>query len=154
VFGLSWEAPPPEREAVRAFLTYLEDRRVLFVPYILEVEDQVHRSVLDIRGRCTAALVSLPEGSHAADHIRAIRAACRRFMTEPRPDFRNAYHWRGDGHGQAGFFTALGELRAAIGTRVAALALTYGVEIEGELASVLPALDDGGPSRSRHAPRR
>jgi len=40
-FGVQWTPPADEREIVRGLLTALEDRRVLFVPYHLEVVSQV-----------------------------------------------------------------------------------------------------------------
>jgi hypothetical protein len=52
-FGVQWTPPANERDTVREFVTFLEDRRVLFTPYELEVEGQVERSVHAIRRRCT-----------------------------------------------------------------------------------------------------
>jgi len=72
-----------------------------------------------------------------------MRAACRQFLDGPRVEFRNLYphHLRGLDRDEfdAGFFTALGELRATVGTHIAVLAVRYGIDIEGELAAVLPA---------------
>ncbi len=48
-FGVQWTPPADEREIVRGLLTAMEDRRVLFVPYNLEVVSQVTSSVLQIR---------------------------------------------------------------------------------------------------------
>ena len=55
VFGVSWNPPQPEVVAARRVLAYLEDRRVLYNPYHLEVEDQCTSSVLDIRRLLTEA---------------------------------------------------------------------------------------------------
>jgi hypothetical protein len=41
-----------------------------------------------------------------------------------------------------GFYSALGEFRGAIGPHVAAIAVQYGIDVEDELAKVLPAADD------------
>jgi len=128
-------------------LTALEDRRVLFVPYHLEVISQVACSVLQMREMLTKALQALPETSRAAGSIRAMRTACRRFLKEPMPDFRNLIRWHdarhaGDEDGSPSFFVALGELRATFGTHVAALAYQYGLDIESELASILPSEDE------------
>jgi hypothetical protein len=40
-----------------------------------------------------------------------------------------------------GFFVALGELRATFGVQIAALAVAYGIDVEDELASILPVED-------------
>jgi hypothetical protein len=145
-FGVQWTPPADEREIIRGLLTALEDRRVLFVPYHLEVVSQVTSSVLQIRETLTKSLQALPETSRAAGSVRAMRAACRRFLEEPAPDFRNLMRWQsarhsGDEEGSPSFFVALGELRAAFGTHIAALAYQYGLDIEPELASMLPPSD-------------
>lgn len=141
-FGVQWTPPSAERDAVRAFLSFLEDRRVLYASYELEVTGEVESSVHDIRRRCTESLAALPEQSRAVGSVRAIRAACRRFFDEPPQDFRNLYPRDfGKFRDQAGFFTALGELRATVGAQIAILAVLYEVELEAELATILPAED-------------
>ena len=141
IFGLSWDPPAAERDTVRALLTFLEDRRVLYQPYQLEVEGDVEHSVHAIRQQCTQSLANLNEQSQAAGAIRAIRAVCRRFLDEPRPEFRSLSGNLGRHRGHAGFFTALGELRATVGSQIGVLALLHRIELEAELASILPAED-------------
>jgi hypothetical protein len=146
-FGVQWTPPADEREILRGLLTALEDRRVLFVPHHLEVVSQVTSSVLQMRETLTKTLQTLPETSRAAGSIRAMRAACRRFLEEPMPDFRNLMRWHGGRHaddeeGSPSFFVALGELRATFGTHIAVLAYQYGLDVEPELASILPSSDE------------
>jgi len=59
------------------------------------------------------------------------------------PDFRNVMRWRhrGDEEGDTSLFVALGELRATFGAHIAALAYQYCLDIEPELASILPYED-------------
>lgn len=146
VFGVSWNPPQPEVASARRVLAYLEDRRVLYNPYHLEVAEQCVQSVLDIRRFLTEVIGSLAADSKLADHLRAMRAACRAFLdaTGPgggrrrvlRPDWMSPF--------ESSFFTALGELRAAIGLHVAAIAVMHGLDVEGDLASVLPARAEKG----------
>lgn len=146
--GLQWTPTEPERDTVRKLLMFLEDRRALYIDHCLEIEDQVAQSVLQIREELTKTLQALPDDSIAVDSVRAMRAACRKFLTEPHPEFRNlARHafppWeRMDREGGPGFFVALGQLRAIFGAQIATLAFAYEIDIEPELASILPA--DGG----------
>jgi hypothetical protein len=100
-----------------------------------------------MRETLTKTLQTLPETSRAAGSIRAMRTACRRFLEEPMPDFRNLMRWHGGRHagdeeGSLSFFVALGELRATFGTHVAVLAYQYGLDVEPELASILPSSDE------------
>lgn len=139
--GVSWKPQAADRDTVRGFLTFLEDRRVLFNPFHLEVEYQVRQSIQQIREQCTNAIGTLPDNSHAIAPLRGIRAACRRFLDEPLTHKRH-FHQR-DFYGPEGpeFFTALGEFRAIVGAHVAGLAVLYKIELEAELASIVPAED-------------
>jgi len=141
LFGVSWNPPAAERDTVRAFLTFLEDRRVLFNPDFLEVEWQVQDSVQQIRQQCTATIAKLHDQSRAIAPLRSVRAACRRFLDEPRLDYRHFANRGPRDTDRPSFFTALGEFRAAIGIHIANLALLYQIELEPELASIVPAED-------------
>jgi hypothetical protein len=143
--GLQWSDPgPSERETVRSFLVFLEDRRVLYNPFDLEVPNQVDHSIHEIRHQCTEALRRLGERAFAAVPIRAIREACRRFHDDANTQFRFFDDERMHVNMAPGFFMALGALRATIGQQVALLAGHYDLDIEGDLASVLPKPEDGG----------
>lgn len=70
-----------------------------------------------------------------------MRAAARKFLSDPRPDFRNITHRHGrwdDRETDAGFFVALGELRATFGLHIATLACLYGIDVEEGLAAIMP----------------
>jgi hypothetical protein len=142
-FGLQWADPgPSEREQVRRFVVFLEDRRALYIPDDLEIESQVEHSVHAIREECTKLLQQLGEGAFGAIPVHAIRSACRRYHDDVNLSFRffeGRHHDRGP---RAGFFVALGALRAAVGQQFAHLASHYDLSIKGELADILPQPDD------------
>ena len=156
IFGVQWTPPTSDRETVLKFLVYLEDRRALFNPFSAEVEDHVISSIHGIRGECTSTVGNLSENAPGAVHIRVIASACRRFLDEPYPKFDDIMDHRRDpsfeqnerygglrrGTHPAAFFTALGELRAFVGTQVAILAAIYKLEIHGDLVRILPPLSD------------
>lgn len=143
VFGMQWADPgPTERERVRSFLLGLEDRRALYNPMQLEVRGDVDQSLHKLRQDCTEALRSLSEDAMAVSAIRAVREACRRFHDDAQLEFRLFYHGDGRLEANAGFFMALGALRATIGQQVAVLAAHYDVDIESDLASIMPHLPE------------
>lgn len=129
VFGVSWTAPESERQIVRETFLFLEDRRALYNDYAHELDHEVSQSVLEIRAELTAALKRLPEYSNAVSCLKAMRAACRDYLDNARP--------RRSG-GPFSFMAELGRLRAMIGVQVAYLAVKYGIDIDGELARVIP----------------
>ena len=86
--GIQWADPgPSDREVVRQFIVFMEDRRVLYNAMDLEVLDQVQRSIHEIREQCTRTLQALPPGAFAANPIRNIREAGRRFHDDRNEDF-------------------------------------------------------------------
>ena len=141
IFGVSWNPPEPEVTAARRVLAFLEDRRVLYSPYHLEVEDQCISSVLEIRRFLTGEIGKLDDGSELRGHLRAIRAACRRFLQESGVESTRSVVPRWFGPFASEFFVALGDLRSTIGIHVAAIAVIYGLDVEGELAETLPRAD-------------
>lgn len=152
VFGIQWSPPASDRDAVRKLLALLEDRRALFNPLPAEVEDDVIGSIHTIRAECVNTVGALGDKSPGAVHVRAIGAACRRFLDEPYPTFddimdrrRDPFLERDEHYGRlrrgthpAAFFTALGELRAFVGTQIALLSAIYEIEIHGDLVRILP----------------
>ncbi len=135
-FSLNWEKAKGDKQVARAILAFLENRRLLFGER--HVEDEMHcvRSAIEIRNFLTEQLAQATPGKSLSASIRAIRRACMRFVEAAGPQ---AVNFRGDvGWGiSPRFANALGELRAL----VAAIASQYDIEIEEDLASVLPLID-------------
>ena len=137
--GIQWADPgPSEREYVRQFIAVLEDRRVLYNPEYLEIRDQVERSVHDIRAACTDLLGKVGEQAFAATPVRAIRTACRQFHDALNLEFKLFNAWPHGPNRDAGFFAGLGALRAVVGYQIAVLAGHYDLDIEGDLARIVP----------------
>src|SRR5262249_22754147 len=110
-----------------------EDRRVLFNPEYLEVQAQVDNSVIDIRRELTEALQQLGPTSPAVPPIRSMRAACRRYLDNPRQRFRFMDRGEDSDSNDPGFFVALGELRAIFGVELKQLDDRFGLDIEPQL---------------------
>ncbi len=68
--------------------------------------------------------------------------ACRRFHDDAQLQLRLFYHHDGRLEADAGFFAALRALRATIGQQIAVLAARYDIDVESDLASIMPRLPD------------
>lgn len=144
VFGVSWNPSEPEIQKAHRILTFLEDRRVLYNPSSLEVPEHCVQSVVELRQFLTNELSSVNPKSELSSSLRAMRAACRKFLdqvSERNGDIiRFGAH---DGHSASWqFLPALGELRGVFGIYVAKMATSYGLNVEDDLASILPAKED------------
>jgi hypothetical protein len=147
IFGVQWVPAEPERKVVRDVLTLLEDRRVVYNPAAWEMESQVTESVLRIRETLTDAIQRLGEDSKAVPAMRAMRAACREYLDA------SSHHYSHD------LSIGLGRLRALFGLQIAFLAIQYGVDLEDDLASIIPPelaglVDDGAGDVRPRLPRR
>ena len=128
IFGISWNPPESESKIIRDVLVYLEDRRALYNPFAHEIEHEVANSVRDIRKELTSAIQRLSANSNAAPLLRAMRSACREYLDATQKHMPPMFS----------FLTSLGKLRSLFGVNVAYLAIEYGIDIEGELASIVP----------------
>lgn len=143
VGGVSWQPAELEIAGARRVVAFLEDRRVLYEPCEMEVPDHCVRSVLDIRHHLSDELGKLEGGSELAASLRAMRAACRKFLERVGTDGREGIrHANGGGYQSWTFGSALGELRGTFGVHVAKIAAQFHLDVEDKLAAILPANAD------------
>lgn len=151
-FGISWNPGVPDSQVAAAVLAYMENRRVLYNP--IQIEDGNHCviSVVQIRDELTKAIQANTVDGDMLRQFREIRAACRKFCDEVDlgADVDEAFvaarfiERRGGGQDWVETFRdfrfnqAIGELRAAAGERLAAIAEKYAIDVEPELASIFP----------------
>jgi hypothetical protein len=144
-FGLSFKARESERVVVRDVITALEDRRALYVGSIWEQPDHVVQSILHIRQELTAGLKRVGDNSPAKEAFRAMRAACRDFLTNAGATERSRIQYsRTGGWEQEEFLIGLGRLRSVFGQQLALLGYLYSIDIEEQLAATLPPAPEAG----------
>lgn len=143
VFGVSWEPPEPDVAIARHVVAFLEDRRVLYEPSEMEIPEHCVTSVLEIRHFLTQEIGRLADGSDLTRSLRAMRAACRKFLdVMGPPDGEIALHGGQWGHWASWrFASALGEMRGVFGLHLARIATEYGLDVEDDLARILPGSD-------------
>lgn len=123
----------------QSLITYFEDRRVLYAPYELEVPIHVTRSILDIRTRLIGDMEQLSSDSPLYQSLAAMAAACRKFLTHTTHLDRDQDIFSRPTHLHSWIFlSAIGELRGALGIHIAQIAVRYGIDITGDLATILP----------------
>lgn len=139
VFGVSWKPPQDKRDFAARLITYLEDKRVLYVPHDMEYEAWAAESVLQIREELTRTLQECPSDEDLGRPIKGMQAACRMFL-----DLMGPPMGRGRFFDDQNMWIAVGQLRGMFGIELAELSVAYGVEVEGELASIIPYEEEEG----------
>ena len=143
VFGISWKPPEPQVTIARRVITFMEDRRVLFSPSEMEIPRHCVSSILEIRHYLTKELQASTSMNELTDSLRAMRSACRKFLTivEDKKYETRDFAWNLSGMSSWVFMSALGELRGVFGIHIARIAAHHGLDVEDELASILPIKD-------------
>ncbi len=137
VFGIQWEPPNKEREIAKSVITFLEDRRVLYNPTELELPHHCISSVIEIRHFFTEKMSDLDQNGELAKNVRTMRAACRKFLDSAQR--LDVQHFSHGSYQSWVFYSSLGEMRGIFGMCLSQILLSYGLDIEKGLASILPA---------------
>lgn len=135
IFGISWNPENTEKDMVRNLIIFLEDRRVLLYEEEREGADHCRVSVEKIRETITEFLQEFHTDESLVKQVRKFRTACRKFCDkvgaidfsqEPQPVQRSILN------------TELSALRKVAGITVGSLAISYGLDVEDELAAIIP----------------
>jgi hypothetical protein len=125
--GVQWEWTDSERDAIHDLIVFLEPKRVLTVPYELEIMHEVVASLIAIRNQLTQTLQRLYDTAKSAVLVDEMREAVVRFLiVAGREEFvtlRVVAH--------------LGELRGLFVTDIRVLAHTFGLTVRGMLGRAL-----------------
>jgi len=143
--GIGWKPPADERDKARRLLVYLAGQRALHYPYNKEIGTFVVQSILDTRKRLTRDIEALSTDSLLRKILRAMQAACRKFLDEnqsPSAGYGEPY--------QAQLLCTLGELRALFGIHIARIAFTYDLEVDACLEDILPPEPEQEPNESHN----
>lgn len=137
--GFQWERRETDAEIARRVISLLEDRRMLWVDMSYEYPDHCLASAKQTRDALTDQINSPAISDDLASMLKQIRKLFADFMTTAP---RAAAHGQMFGPLSAEpFSVALGSLRAAVGDRLATLVAAYGLDVDEDLATIIP--DDG-----------
>jgi hypothetical protein len=142
--GVSWRPSPSDAAIAKKLITALEDRRVLYNPSAAEIPEHCVRSVVEIRALLTATIQEAGSDGDLAKHAKAMRATCRSFLDRVGPTDSDVLRFARDcGHWASWeFHDALGQMRALFGVHIAQIAVRYRIDVEDNLARILPPLID------------
>ena len=146
-FGVSWTPATSDVAIARRVVTFAEPRRVLFSTYTNEVPDQCVASVLAIRDFLTVTLADGGISTELSGPLRVMRRYCVGFLArvgavdlgdDPAAGRRHLFLDARYRMHDYFFGEALGEFRAGFATQLAIVAAAYGLDLEDDLAGILP----------------
>lgn len=135
IFGIQWQPVQLEVKTARDLLRELEDRRVLYRPEEMEGGHYCVNSVMEMRRILTASMQQLDTHAPLYKQIQKLRRACREFCdvigspkfdAAPFPVQRSLLG------------RELVRLRQTAGVAIGAISIAYGLDVEDDLASILP----------------
>ena len=136
-FSINWEKVPGDEDVARRIVTFLENRRLLFAERHCEDELECVRSAIEIRNRLTDELTQAKPGKSLASSIRAMRISFRNFVDAAGPRAQNFRGHFGP-PGMDPFSGELQKLRDLVGLHLEVIADKYDIDIEPDLAQILP----------------
>lgn len=134
-FGVSWTPPKFESTTAGEILVFLEDKRVLYRDFDVEMPQQSIYSVNEIRNYLTEHLQKLDAASELGKSVKDLRLACRKFVNTVEDDRLNNSNQVIQ---TAVFNRALQDLRKTFGKNIAKMSLSYGLDVEDDLATIMP----------------
>lgn len=136
IFGLQWNPPTLDISIAQDVITFLEDKRVLYNP--IEMEDANHcvQSVQMIRQELTNSMKKLSKvDSPLGKQLRKMREAAKKFTDS----IGNHAFPRFDKVIQTSILEReLFKLRDKFGICIAEIAGAYGLDVEDDLAVIIP----------------
>ena len=141
--GISWKPPVDERGKAQRLLVYLADQKALHYPYDREIGTFIVQSILDTNERLTRDIEALSMDSLLRKILRAMQAACRKFLDENQSPSAG-YGWPYE----AQLYCTLGELRALLGIYIARIAYAYDLEVDACLGDILPPKPEPEPNNT------
>ncbi len=139
--NVGWAPVEADSVRVRRIIRYLEDRRMLFNDCAQEDLRYCVISAEEIRKRLTTELEQLPDNSPLLSYFRAIRTSARMFMDRFPEATYPSFESDDRSLQQLAMSIYLGQLRSEIGLQVALMAARWQVDVENDLARVLPRFD-------------
>ena len=135
IFGIQWKPITAEITIAKDILRDLEDKRVLYRPHDLEDSSHCRSSVENIRAILTSALKQVGANGNMGKQLSKMRRACRDFcdivgsplFNSAAPPIQKSLLSR-----------ELSRLRNTIGSAIAAISISYGLDVEDDLASIIP----------------
>jgi hypothetical protein len=140
---ISWKPPFDERDKAQRLLVYLAGQRALHHPYDREIGAFIVQSILDTSEQLTRDIEALSMDSLLRKILRAMQAACRKFLDENQSPSAG-YGWPYE----AQLYCTLGELRALLGIHIARIAYAYDLDVDACLGDVLPPEPEQEPNKS------
>jgi hypothetical protein len=138
--GATWTVGAGDKALASSALQYLENRRVLYDPFEVEIPHACITSAEEIRARL-ASFIADSELPELRNPLRAIQAACRQFLTDVQAIENRGVHFIDVQRGGTGswlFNQALGEFRARVGTCVAVIIETFDIDADEHLVKIMP----------------
>ena len=135
IFGIQWQPTTPQIKVARDLMRELEDKRVLYRSEDLEGAHHCVYSVMDMRQKLTMSMQQVDTDDPLYKQLQKIRRASRSFCDViGSPKFNES---------PAPVQTALlnrelAKFRQVVGSAVGAISIAYGLDIEDELASIIP----------------
>lgn len=138
VGGAQWERRDDDAEIARRVLNLFADRRMLWKDFSVEIEEHCVVSANKVRDALGGHLDNPEIGTDLTRRLGLLQRLFRDFVDEVGPAGEDRHGHRWSTHGIDVLSMALGRLRGLVGVQVGELAALYGLDVDDDLASLVP----------------
>lgn len=140
IFGVSWNPTKSDIESAKNIIIFLEPRRVLYTPSEMEMPEHCISSVIEIKNFLTQQMMNIKQDTELYKYASAMRLSCNKFLNKCNVRKHDVNQYGGNwGHWSSWYFaSALGEMRGVFGIMIMQIASSYGLDVEEDLASIIP----------------
>jgi hypothetical protein len=136
--GIQWNPPTDQRRLAKQVLDELNNRRVLYAPFYQENEQACINSALDLRENLKSIIDAAPDRSPVYKCAKEIQKACRTFMSKTEQLDFSVRDRATSVATRAMFEQSLTKFRRSVGETTKNLIAAYELDVEDELAAIIP----------------
>ena len=132
-FGLQWTPPVDQIRLAESVLDCLANRGIFYEDFNVEVEHACMMSAEELNAELLTWLHQCPSETPVKKQVQEILRATKYFISQMRKGIVGV-----EIVDKAFFYEALGRLRKRVGIAVASLSAAYGLDVNDELAGLIP----------------
>jgi hypothetical protein len=137
-FGVTWEYVTSEKETAASLLTFFENRRVLYHPFSNQCPGKVVISVLQVRSKIQSAMESLGRETYLHQLLALMRKTALSFLEYATANCEGDVSCDDCRVRDTGCLEGLREFRREMGSALAGLCISFDLDVEEQLASIMP----------------
>lgn len=136
--GVTWEYEKDEKLIASTLLTFLENKRILFHPYVDRCPGNAIISVLELRKRIQSDMEQLDRNTYLHKTLSLMRNSINLFLEYASANCESVTSCKDCRVRKTGCLKGLIEFRKEMGRCIAGICISFDLDVEEQLATIMP----------------